>query len=490
MAKSYESLMGAVGRSVFFRPERQRVRELLSRDARPKLLVDGREFPLFDISMNGLSFLSQTVDDSWEIGEALDLSLMLHGEEVYRGLARVARTEKGPRGARIGLGLSTGFLDLPEILRRDDDKRLERDLTKGPSERSRLVPTSYKESISEIVYFLQFYRKSLDEHELRFRQSSHNEGVFQGLGERAYHAIREPWRKLQELAAETGLSCLDDRDVLLATKDFTEAVVTPLLIRAPFVRRAYEKPLGYPGDFQMMQFCYSNEYEGDSAFGRALHKFYADDYPLSQGVRARKDLIVELMITEHARVLEADKEAANFRVVSLGCGPAREVSDFIARQRDWPGQVVWTLIDQEEAALSVAYQASKREIGRHRSNAHLNLLNLSFVQLLSEGLPLQPAGTQDFIFSVGLFDYLRESRAKSLLRGLFDLLAPGGLMAIGNAKAPNSFFWAAEFVANWTLLYRTESEMNELAALLPESAELSVETDRSGAYYFLLVRKH
>jgi hypothetical protein len=74
--------------------------------------------------------------------------------------------------------------------------------------------------------------------------------------------------------------------------------------------------------------------------------------------------------------------------------------------------------------------------------------------------------------------------------GLFELLAPGGLMAIGNARAPNSFFWAAEFVADWTLFYRTESEMIELAALLPESAELSVISDRSGAYYFLLVRKH
>jgi hypothetical protein len=92
MAKSYESLMGALGRSVFFRPERQRVRELLSRDARPRLLVNGKAFPLFDLSMNGVSFLSPVSDDAWEIGESLELSLMLHGEEVYRGIARVART--------------------------------------------------------------------------------------------------------------------------------------------------------------------------------------------------------------------------------------------------------------------------------------------------------------------------------------------------------------------------------------------------------------
>jgi hypothetical protein len=42
MTKSYEELMGALGRAVFFRPERRRVRDLLSRDAQPHLLVDGR----------------------------------------------------------------------------------------------------------------------------------------------------------------------------------------------------------------------------------------------------------------------------------------------------------------------------------------------------------------------------------------------------------------------------------------------------------------
>ena len=102
--KSYESLMGAIGRSVFYRPERQRVRELLSREARPRLLVNGDEFPLFDISMNGISFLDQETPAQWPVGEELALSLLLHDEEVYSGRARVARIEPGPRrGARIGL---------------------------------------------------------------------------------------------------------------------------------------------------------------------------------------------------------------------------------------------------------------------------------------------------------------------------------------------------------------------------------------------------
>ena len=490
MAKSYESLMGVIARSVFFRPERQRVRELLSRDARPKLLVNGTEYPLFDLSMNGVSFLSPQGTDSWKIGDDLDLALLLHGEEVYRGAARIARTEKGPRGARIGVGLCTGFLDLPEIHRTDDEKRLERDLSKGPQELSSRVPKRYRKTMSDIVYFLQYYRSSLGEHERRYRSGLGYNGEFVELAKRAYEAIRDPWSKLQVEASRSALECLKDRDVLLAAKDYTETLVTPLMMDAPFIRRAHSKPLGYPGDFQLMEWCYANSFEGNNVFGQVFHKFFVDHYPLSVGVRTRKDFMVDLIGTEHRRVLENDGEAAVFCTVSLGCGPAREVSEYIRRNRTWPGKTLWTLVDQEEEALSVAYQASRREIGKWQSNADLSLLNLSFVQMLNEGFPLQEPGTQNLIFSVGLFDYLRESRAQTLIPALYELLSDGGLLAIGNAVAPNEFYWGAEFLADWTLLYRTKDEMKDLAALLPGSAEVDVIAEPSGAYYFLLIRKH
>ena len=82
MVKSYEALMGSLGRSMFYRPERQRVRELLSRDARPKLLINGAEYPLFDVSMNGLSFLTANGARGWPIGttDDTDAGCFLGGE--------------------------------------------------------------------------------------------------------------------------------------------------------------------------------------------------------------------------------------------------------------------------------------------------------------------------------------------------------------------------------------------------------------------------
>lgn len=490
MAKPYESLMGALARSVFYRPERQRVRELLSRDAQPQLLINGEEYPLFDISMNGLSFITTDEAFNWGVGDQIDLSLCLHSEVIYRGPARVARTEIGPRGARIGVGLSTGFLDLPEIARRDDEKRLEREFREGPEGVARLVPDDYKHQAARAAHFLSHYKRVLGKQEARCRECGRGEAGIEELAARAYEAICEPWWDINVDCSRAAAQCLGSRDVLVASKEFTEALVTPLVLDSTIGYRAYHKPLGYAGDYHVMLSFYANAFEGSTALGKVIHKFYVDRHPMGRGVRTRKDLLIRLMGEEHDRFLSSAPEVCVFRVVSLGCGPAREVSEYISSRRTWDGKVVWTLIDQEEEALSVAYRESRREIGRWGSGANLNLLNLSFVQLLSEGIPLEEPGSQNFIYSAGLFDYLRESRAMTLLHGLYELLAPGGLLAIGNAVAPNEFFWNMEFLVDWTLFYRTKDEMLKLTRLLPESAEIEIVPEPSGGYYFLLVRKN
>jgi hypothetical protein len=491
MARSYESLMGAIGRSVYYRPERQRVRELLSRDANPKLLVNGIDFPLFDVSMNGVSFLSNGSQNSWKVGQELDLTLVLHDEVVYRGKARIARSEFGPgKNRRVGLGLTTGFLDLPEMARRDDEKRLDRDLEEGPDGRFSLVPGQYKAEVTRVARFLAFYRRSLSRHERLYCSGSDDDPGSTELARRSLEAIRDRWWEMQVRVSRAALECLQSPAVLRAAKEYTETVVTPLVMESPIGFRSYTKPLGYPGDFQVMQYYYNNRFEGKTAFGKVIHKYYVGDYPLGKGVRTRKELIVNMLDREHRRVVDERGEQSTFKVVSLGCGPAAEVTEFIDRNSPWTGAVRWTLVDQEEEALSVAYRDVRRKMSASGPNGELNLLNLSFAQMLTDGLPLSDPESQDFIFCTGLFDYVREKRAQALLLGLYGLVSPGGLLAVGNAVAPNEYFWATEFLVDWTLLFRTRSEMKRLAVLLPSSAECDVVPDPSGAYYFLTVRKH
>ncbi len=491
MPKSYEELMGALGRAVFFRPERRRVRDLLSRDAQPQLLVAGMEFPLFDISMNGISFISRNGVQPWPVGEELELTLLLYNREVYKGRARVARVEPGPRtGMRIGLGLSSGFLDLPEILRQDEEGRLEKELNFGPEHLRTRIPKDLQEATSRAVHFLHFYRRTLDRHEARYKApGGGGDEAIASLQERAFEALMGPWTKIQRAASLAAVECLNDREALVAAKEYTENLVTPVVMECPILRRAYTKPLGYSGDYQVMLYSYNNAFEGDSVFGRVFHKI-AVEHPLAVGIRTRKHFVVEMMKKEHERFLETADANPVFRVASLACGPAREASDFIACRKSWPGQVVFTLLDQEEEALSHAFRQSQHQIRATGANATIQCLNLSFVQVLRDPSLVPIEHQQHFIFAMGLFDYLRETMGKALSRVLYERLTPGGLLAVGNAISPNDHFWPPEFMCDWTMLYRTREEMLRLAGLLPETAEVKVEVEPGNAYYFLLVRKH
>ena len=488
MVKPYEALMGSMGRAMFYRPERQRVRELLSRDARPKLLINGSEFPLFDISMNGLSFLTPEQKNSWKVGGVIDLELLMHGESVYHGTAQIARVEPGPRGARVGVGLMTGFLDLPEIRRQDDRKLLEEQMEDGAAGQFAKVPQAYRDKVTEILHFFQYYRRAFDYHERRFRAEGATDRDLLAFAQQAYETLKSTYFQLHREASAAALEFIGDRETLVAAKEYTETVLIPLTLDIPLNNRVYLKPLGYPGDYQVMLYYYNKSFEGDSVFTKVFHRIGLE-HPLANGVCTRKDFIVDLMTAEHDRVLAERSGRSEFRVASLGCGPAREVSDYVAKRQTWPGTAIWTLIDQEEEALGVAYRACKREIGEHDTPAQLDLLNLSFVQMINEGVPLHEPESQDFIYCTGLFDYIKESRAQTLICALYDLLGPGGMMSIGNAIGPHDCFWTPEFLGDWSMIYRTREQVERLAAKLPESAEREVVVEPGNAYFFLNIRK-
>ncbi|MCA9676126.1 MAG: PilZ domain-containing protein [Kofleriaceae bacterium] len=489
MARSYEELMGAIGRAMFFRPERKRVRDLWSREANPALLIGGVEHALFDVSMNGVSFVTR--EGTWEIGRPVEIELRLHDAAVYEGAARVARCEPVPGGNRVALALAGGFLDLPEVMRRDEEARLERELWGGPAATWSLVPAGYADALMQIVHFVQFYRASLARHEARYRaEGNASARQLDELAARAADAMRGPWNELERTASRAAMECLTRPEVLRASKAVTETVLTPLLIEAPMIRRSYHKPLGYPGDYQVMLYYYDNTFEGESVVARVFHKFFVE-HPLSNGVRTREQYVVELMGREMERVQAARvaDPARGFAVTSLGCGPAREVADFVTTRGAWDGEAHWILIDQEEETLSVAYRGAQRAIASTGALGSLHCLNLSFAQLLQEPALMKSVERQDFIYSTGLFDYLREGRAQALIAGLYERLAPGGLLAIGNALAPNEWFWSPEFVLDWTLLYRTRDEMLRLAAKVAGEPEVEVTVEPGGAYFFLLLRK-
>lgn len=483
--RTYEELVGGVGQAVAFRARRQLARELL-REHSASITIAGRSYALYDMAMSGVSFFAGAEAPNWQVNDVVPVEIRVHEAMAYQGTARVAREERVYGQRRIGLQLLSGFLDLLEMQRLDVEQALTRDLLGGPERVFDRVPADYREVLLQALHFAGTYHKKLGYHEAWLAETGRNEREERDtLVRRAIEAIRPRWLALTRAAGQVCAPMLRDRVTLLAAKACTEALLTPLMMAAPLLHRSYHKPLGYPGDFTIMLHIYKDTFEGETAFGRVFHKLACED-PLALGVRTRKKLLKELMIGEYARRLA---EGQTLRALSLGCGSAREVVEFVNELPEAPKGARWTLIDQEEKALSMAYHDVLRGIQARGGGSSAQCLFLSFEQLIRDPLAIRGEG-QDFVYCVGMFDYLPKRRAQSLVQALYERVAPGGLLAIANASGPNEHFWQAELVLDWSLIYRDQATLRGLADPVASSAaSIEVRSEESGAYDFLLVRK-
>jgi extracellular factor (EF) 3-hydroxypalmitic acid methyl ester biosynthesis protein len=241
-------------------------------------------------------------------------------------------------------------------------------------------------------------------------------------------------------------------------------IVGPAFWESDCLRRAYVKPRGYPGDFETIQRLYDNKPAGITARGWWLDAWVLS-LPYARAVRNRGAMTMSLL---------AERWAAGARhVLNVGCGAAPELA---AVHRLLPYASI-TLLDQDADALGAA-GAALGEGAARRLHAR--------VRDVVEGRCALPRG-QDVVYAIGLYDYLSTETAAALTGRLWDALAPGGTLVIGNYAAgdqPDRHL--LETVLDWYLHYRTPAELYGLVAGLPGADAVRVHTDPTGSVHLLV----
>jgi trans-aconitate methyltransferase len=198
---------------------------------------------------------------------------------------------------------------------------------------------------------------------------------------------------------------------------------------------------------------------------------------------------MDMVLDEIGKVIHLKGNTRPARVLSLGCGPAREVELFLSNRPLKNCRVDFTLIDQEEAALKYAVEKTHPHVLDLKGLARVQALNISFTDILRDTGALHSLPPQDLVYSVGLVDYLADRRASGLVRRLYETMAPGGLLIIGNMnETALSNLWPMEFLTDWSLYYRTETQMIAWTEGLG-AAQAWTETERTGRVRLLFVRK-
>ena len=473
---SYEDLSGAVGRGVRFRTQRYRSSHLLDA-AGPEIWLDGKVATLYDLSMNGMSVLVPEADGEMARGRVVDVRLDIAGGRFWQGKAKVVRFEDDTSPARVGLSLVDGFIDVPALQRLHGDRAFDALIRRDIALRLQ-VPESYRTVCCDIAAFLGHWKMVLDRREAELRE---RRALREGMADaesRAEETMRPRWRNLRQRANDEVYAFWNEEGVHEAARELTKLVVTPHVTDAPLLHRAYHKPRGYPGDYRMLGYMYDASREGDGAFARVMHQLGREER-LAWTVPDRRDLLV----AHTARVVEASPPNATVHITCIGSGPAREVADYLS-QGPPPRKVVWTLVDQDEGALSFANERLIRIASTMQDRVVIRCLQVSFRQLFTHTRLLSELEGQHLVYSAGLFDYLRTPAAGWLVKQLYGLVRPGGEVLIGNASGEAlDVRWMPEFVLDWQMIYRPQTELRAIAGAA-EGARIQMESDRSESWHF------
>ena len=341
----------------------------------------------------------------------------------------------------------------------------------------------FKLAVADLQSFLNALRLWADQLEARMRAHPFDAGkskeAIHELMATATPAISAMFERFESIAATV------PAELAPAHQKFCRQQLHPLLLCCPFMNRIFTKPLGYAGDYEMMNMIVRNEPEGASFFAKLLQTYILNQAP-AIAVRNRVDYFVKQFVTECDRVAATGGRA---NICSIGCGPAREVERFI-REHVQSQHVQFRLLDSNEETLSYTGHRLNQAKADHHRKTGIQLVKKPAQFLLKSSANFVLGEDQyDMIYCSGLYDYLNDRVIKALNTRLYDRLRPGGTLIVTNFDPYNPIRQIMEFIFDWFLIHR---DGRHLATLAPEQAsqdQAEVRAEHSGCNIFLQTRR-
>lgn len=247
-----------------------------------------------------------------------------------------------------------------------------------------------------------------------------------------------------------------------------------LIHEEPATAWAFRRPRGYAGDAHLIDFLYEHAAVGTelrvaSPHGRALNAMVLAS-PTTVAVQERRRLLARLLDATAERVTRPE-------ALVLACGHLREAE--YATTLDRFDRLM--ALDQDAASIA----EMRRCLG--------HIPALIPVEASIGRMIVRPLvhGRFDLVYAAGLYDYLDETTATRLTRGMFTALKPGGRLLFANFCTGVPDYGFMDAFMDWRLILRDEPEMQRLLDALPASeiARASLFRGLNRAVIYALVEK-
>lgn len=260
-------------------------------------------------------------------------------------------------------------------------------------------------------------------------------------------------------------------------------LIGPWAYKSLIMKRGFDKPRGYPGDYRMLELIY-DEKPISSGFGKHFDSYFLNN-PYAEAVRRRKDKTAELLlkaINEH--------KGPTMNILNLASGSCREIKDMLSSQKlTYKGKLNFGLLDRDEEALSFSEQMLNVF---KQDNVKFSYLKENILKLYGNNNHFQKLfGKQDLIYSIGLIDYFPDRMLKEMILFCLDLLTDDGKLILTIKDIDKDPFAPLPpgWFCDWEFVPRNEKDIINLLNSLKRNISIKNETDKSGKIVFLEITK-
>lgn len=438
-----------------------------------------------DLSLHGMRLIASRQHQLGLVlsGDRLEGLRITAGDQLlYSGDALIRRVSDDRNDWVLGIELADRGIDLHALYRLDRRVSIAERLRAAVVEHE-TVSQEFKAWTADLLDFFEATKQCLDKEEAALAGSdlwTREEATRDCIAEAAPVVCERLNQASVELARFVSSFGDDEHRVY---RRFYRRHLCGYYHRAPLLQRAYYKPLGYAGDYEMMNMLYRDHGEGDTLFGKVLNVYAC------QEAAALANINRIAYFTRRIKAMVDQNSDRRLRIASIGCGPSHEISSLLREHPEIGRRLDIALVDQEEQAIQYCEKTLAPLAAS--TGAKIHFIGESIRRLLTARSLGQALGKRDLIYSAGLFDYLSDRSFEALLGALYNATADDGHMYIGNVNLDtNTTKWAMEYASDWYLIHRTKRQLLELAQSLPASPRISeVESEPLGVNLFLHIAR-
>ena len=227
---------------------------------------------------------------------------------------------------------------------------------------------------------------------------------------------------------------------------------------------AFQKPLGYAGDFKIIEKIYNFDTSSVPHLVKWDDYFHSQKAP--QAVRNRLSFFLDQLWktkTDHP---------SGTQILNVASGPGRDMYE--ALKVLGASDLRIDCVEQDIHAIDFAKSLCQKFLH------NINFIHKNIFRFVTNT-------TYHLIWSAGLFDYFNDNLFKRTIRKLSKSLKPNGRMVIGNFSTDNPSRGYME-LCNWKLIHRSKEHLLQLAKECGfHDRQIRVEQEPEGINLFLVI---